>query len=270
MTINNYYGGPRGLGGMYDWDIITRVLNAKYPNGIQYSDEIETAKTFTRELNKVQAEMVAKSNEFDERLAQLGDSAALKSFIEAYENPTPTVIPVLVTVSIDGTKKYTTKEAGVLSDVDETNKRAKLDDKAVNISTVYKYDHSDDTGTGTWIYGVTNAYVALSAIGAKDSTVTVDEYAKPNNNGNIAFATKPSSETKWWPYSSNQLFSYTDSVSNYVGKGSVGYFRANEQLTVDAETSAKYGVNVDAYIGKPYAEVTLSKSQEKVILIFGG
>lgn len=268
MMYNIYTGGPRGLGGMYDWDIITRVLNAKYPNGIQYSDEIETAKTFTRELNKVQAEMVAKSNEFDERLAQLGDSAALKSFIEAYENPTLPVIPVLTTVSIDGAKKYTTTSSGVLSEVDETNKRAKLDDAVVDISVAYKYDHSDDTGTGLWIDGLTNAYVANSRIGNKDSTYKVSYGDKPDDSGIVAFVTGTSGSgtTKYWPFISAQVYSYTD--ENY--HGSIGYFRANEQLIVDAETSAKYGVSVDAYIGKPYAEVTLAKSQEKIVLIFGG
>ena len=261
--INNdiYIGGPKGLGGMYDWDIITKVLNAKYPNGVYFSDETEASKEFTEALNKVQADMVSKSNEFDEKLAELGDSAALKNFIDNYKNPT-SVTPVLVTVSEAGSKTYSTTSTGTLTNVDEAGKKAKLDGVSVNISIQTKYAHGDNSSKWKWIYGTHNAIVAFNKIGAQDSTNKANDVSKGyQDQGMIHFNGNA--------FASTQMYSYF-SGSSLVDISPVGYFRANEQLIVDSTTSSKYGVDVSNYIGKPYAEVSLLLSGETVIVIFGG
>ena len=265
INNNMYIGGPKSLGGMYDWDIITEILNAKYPDGVKFSDETEASKQFTEALNKVQTDMVAKSNAFEERIASLGDSAALKGFVDLYKNPT-TVVPVLATVSIDGSKVYTTTASGALTNVDDSAKKALLDNVAVNISLQYKYDHSDDTTGGKWIYGLTNALIINKKIGARDSTTTISGYSQLNNDaGIVAILTGTGFQTKYWAFSSKQVYSYGKGYA-----GPMGYFRANEQLTLDSKSSAKYGVDLSQYVGMPYAEVTLFNSGEKIVLVFGG
>lgn len=264
----NFYGGPKSLGGMYDWDIITDILNAKYPNGVTLSDETVASKEFGVALSKVQSDMIAKSNEFDERIASLGDSASLKGLIEIYENPDRSTFDLTVhyTDDVNGLPiTYTSTHPGAISDVDLNNKIAYFDNVQHPIAIQKAYDYK----ASNWplfqlIKGSKNVMVISTKVGKQDSVgpeqVNYQWYVN-KTNGSFGFQ-------KDIIFTSQQAYSTTS--TNADTKKYSMYFRANEMLTVDNNLATELGVDVSQYMGKPYARITRADTNEKLILIWGG